>query len=477
MIVRNEEAQLRACLEPVRNLVSEMIVVDTGSSDNTRQVAAELGARVVDFPWCDDFAAARNESLRHATGEWIFWLDADDRLDATNARRLQALFESLGQEDRAYMMACVSPSQYPVDPALVLPHCRLFRNHPQIRWERRIHEQILPAAERLGHEVVQCDIQITHVGYRDPGLVRRKTNRDLRLLRLEYATDPTDPVTLFQLGGTHMRIGQVAEALTYLLASVKYLGAYRSDWQRRLYQVLGDALAQSNRREEALAILAEGLSRFSDDPGLATRRASLLSQLGDLGRAERCLLQLLRRPPNGQLLAGEQAVLDHRDARLLLGMIYRDQARHRDAERVFQELLARHPEFVQAWVGLGYLYLGLGQLGNLEHVARQVEKCPCGGPYAAVLRAEASIYRCEFGLAREYIDQAITGAPKMVWPRLVLADWFIKSGAPAAECCAACREVLRLDPSNVVAQLQLEQLQRQGHGEPGAKPLWFTITA
>src|SRR6476660_1021776 len=88
MIVRNEEANLRPCLEPVRSLFHEMIVVDTGSTDRTRLIAAELGARVVEFPWCDDFAAARNESLRHATGDWIFWLDADDRVEASQAGRL-----------------------------------------------------------------------------------------------------------------------------------------------------------------------------------------------------------------------------------------------------------------------------------------------------------------------------------------------------------------------------------------------------
>jgi glycosyltransferase involved in cell wall biosynthesis len=95
LIAKNEEANLTACLQPVADLVNEIVVVDTGSTDRTRSLAASFGARVFEFPWVDDFSAARNESLRHATGQWIFWLDADDRVDETNRGELQALFGGL----------------------------------------------------------------------------------------------------------------------------------------------------------------------------------------------------------------------------------------------------------------------------------------------------------------------------------------------------------------------------------------------
>src|SRR5438552_17207038 len=104
MIVRNEEANLPACLESVRGLFDEIIVVDTGSTDRTKEIAAEFGARVFDFVWVDSFAAARNECLRHATGKWIFWMDADDRLDEENRNRLRALFAGLKDENAAYAL-------------------------------------------------------------------------------------------------------------------------------------------------------------------------------------------------------------------------------------------------------------------------------------------------------------------------------------------------------------------------------------
>src|SRR6476646_6610535 len=104
VIAKNEEANLPACLASAADLVDEIIVVDTGSTDRTREVAASWGAKVFEFPWVDNFAAARNECLRHATGDWIFWLDADDTIDEQNRELLRQLFAHLDQGLAAYMM-------------------------------------------------------------------------------------------------------------------------------------------------------------------------------------------------------------------------------------------------------------------------------------------------------------------------------------------------------------------------------------
>src|SRR5687767_15152493 len=104
MIVRNEGHQLAECLAPVAELFDEIVIVDTGSQDNTREVAAGFTPRVIDFVWCDDFSAARNHALRHAQGEWIFWLDADDRLSPTNVEKLRRLMAGLSDKPQAFLM-------------------------------------------------------------------------------------------------------------------------------------------------------------------------------------------------------------------------------------------------------------------------------------------------------------------------------------------------------------------------------------
>ena len=107
LIVKNEEHNLPACLGSAADLVDEVVVVDTGSTDGTKEVARKSGAKVHDFPWIDDFSAARNETLKHATGDWIFWMDADDRLDEDNRARLRALLAGLKDDNAAYSMKCL----------------------------------------------------------------------------------------------------------------------------------------------------------------------------------------------------------------------------------------------------------------------------------------------------------------------------------------------------------------------------------
>jgi hypothetical protein len=124
MIVKNEEANLPDCLGSVADLVDEVIVVDTGSSDGTKQVAERLGARVYEFPWVDSFAAARNESLRHATGDWVLWMDADDRLDEHNRQKLLGLFAGLNGENAGYVLKCRCLPQPGSASATLVDHVR-----------------------------------------------------------------------------------------------------------------------------------------------------------------------------------------------------------------------------------------------------------------------------------------------------------------------------------------------------------------
>jgi glycosyltransferase involved in cell wall biosynthesis len=88
MVVKNSADDLSTCLTSAADLVDEIIVVDTGSTDPSKEIAGRFGARVYDFAWVGDFAAARNESLRHATGEWLFWMDADEWIDDANRQKL-----------------------------------------------------------------------------------------------------------------------------------------------------------------------------------------------------------------------------------------------------------------------------------------------------------------------------------------------------------------------------------------------------
>jgi tetratricopeptide (TPR) repeat protein len=298
LIVKDEETHLPACLDLAADLVEEIIVVDTGSTDATREAARRCGARVYDFPWCDDFAAARNESLRHATGDWIFWLDADDRLDEANRLRLRTLFAGLPDENVAYLMKYVALDDGAPGRTSAVDHARLFRNDPQIHWEYRVHEQILPTIGRLGGRMQPTDVVIYHLGYRDAAVVRRKLERNGRLLELDVAERPDDSVVLFNLGRTYLRLGRVAEAVSPLGRCLRGLPAELGHILRTAYALLVEAHCRLGQSREALAICLEGRSRFPDDLELLLGEGLVRRDLGDVRGAEACLLQLLQRDPH-----------------------------------------------------------------------------------------------------------------------------------------------------------------------------------
>ena len=159
MIVRNEEKTLGRCLRSVDGIADEIVVVDTGSEDQTKAVAAECGARVVDFAWVDDFAAARNHSFEQATMDYILWLDADDVLLPEDRAKLLELKNTLSPVIDAVSMSyntAFDPSGNVIASAR---RFRLVRRSLNVRWAGVVHEDL----EFSGHfHVLNTDIVVTH---------------------------------------------------------------------------------------------------------------------------------------------------------------------------------------------------------------------------------------------------------------------------------------------------------------------------
>ncbi len=213
LIVKNEAVLLPRCLESIQSFVDEIIVVDTGSSDNTMEIAHGYGARVHHFAWIDDFSAARNESLRHASSEWIFYIDADEIVDPVNAGKIRQV---ITRDDimAATVRQCIPQQTDNIATAFYSEYCRLFRRHPAIRFEGTIHEQILPSIERLGGKVLRSDIIINHWAYAiDEEKKRRRAERNLHCLLAEIKNSPDDPFIHINLGMTYRDLGQQDAAI------------------------------------------------------------------------------------------------------------------------------------------------------------------------------------------------------------------------------------------------------------------------
>jgi glycosyltransferase involved in cell wall biosynthesis len=343
MIVRDEELNLPRVLGSVAGLFDEIVVVDTGSRDRTREIAAEFGARVFDFVWVDDFAAARNAALARATGDYAFWLDADDVLDPAVRERLERLIASLCPgEPAAYVVKCsCDPAPDGDGGQTVVDHVRLFPLREDVRWSYRVHEQILPALRRADIPVRWTDVTVRHTGYTDRALRARKLDRDSKILRAELAERPDDPFVLFNLGAIAVEWRDWPRALDYLRQSLAR-SAPTDSITRKLYALIARAHQTLGEPQQALGACAAGLAVDPDDAELMFREAVVRRHMGDRDGAERCWRRILTLKRPEQFASVDQGIYGHLTRRNLAALAA-ERGDHDQARKLWQEVLDECP--------------------------------------------------------------------------------------------------------------------------------------
>jgi len=367
MIVKDEEEMLPGCLEPLQGVVDEMIVVDTGSTDRTVEIAESFGAKVVSFPWNGSFADARNASIEAASGDWLIYLDADEHMEAQDARHLRALLSRTWREG-FYLVETNYTGGSDAGSAVTHMALRVWRNRPQYRFAGRIHEQkthTMPTY--LPERFETTRIRVRHYGYLNQRIVSKdKSRRNIQLLEQE-AQESRTPFTDYNLGSEYLVLGDHAGARTHLdrswdalreqgLESVGYAPLLVSRVARARREV-GDFAA-------AIAAVDEGLARFPDhtdlvlEAALAARSRGDLRQAGDL--AERCL-EMGDAPAEYASTTGAGTFL----AMTLLAEIHAAQGDRAGQEQILRRCLAEHPDYIAPVLPLVELLLARG-LGSAE---------------------------------------------------------------------------------------------------------------
>jgi len=188
MIVKNEERYLRDCLDSAVGIVDEIVVVDTGSEDETIEIAKSFGAKLYNFEWINDFSAARNFALSKSNGRWILYLDADERLSADSKEELKAIIKGKELFGAQCIIDCLDSHN---NKPSVIVYPRLFPNDERLKFEGKVHEQILSVLKRYNFNIIQTNIKIIHVGYDVPiEEIREKASRNLTLLLDEFQKEP-----------------------------------------------------------------------------------------------------------------------------------------------------------------------------------------------------------------------------------------------------------------------------------------------
>jgi tetratricopeptide (TPR) repeat protein len=375
MIVRNEAQNLEACVSPLRSLLDEIVLVDTGSSDDTREVGQALGASVFEFPWNDDFSAARNESIRHAHGDYILWLDADDRVDGSEIEKLLALKKALPpRKTHAYYLTINNQSV--VDGETLFHQLRLFPNIPGARFQGRIHEQVYYTLRQKGISFVYTDIVIRHTGYHDTASVIRKSERNLAILLKELDDDPQNPILHYHAGRTLSGIGRYEEAIFHMKKVTEDPKIQKEEKRFFLEAslLLGKYCVEAKRLEEAASVF-QGLQRQFPHEGLVHfGLGETLFLLNDFEGARRALEASLSYPFKVGLFPVNLQRLRYYQY-YLLARSYLETGQREKAAQTFLKSLHQHPDDYKSLQALGLMCLEEGRLEEaISYYERAVQR-------------------------------------------------------------------------------------------------------
>ena len=309
LIVRNESLVLDRCLASLSGVVDEIVVVDTGSTDATPEIAARFGARIRHHAWQGDFSAARNVGLDVASGDWILTIDADEYLDAGARGQVRAVVDRTDAEGVLITVRNLLAADDLIQSA-ESRMVRLFRRRDDVRFAGIIHEEVTSAITRRGGQIVDSPIVIVHDGYASDTTqgAGTRAERNLPLLLRAAADASLDPYLQFHLGATYQHLGRHADARRHLHQ------VWQLPHEGLNTEVLANAavrlaqLALADRRDESVVRYAGRALALEPNHVLAHYLSGLA--LMRLGRSEDARVHLATVKASGQASLSTAAELD-----------------------------------------------------------------------------------------------------------------------------------------------------------------------
>ncbi len=348
-IIKDEEKTLSACLDSARSIVDEIVVLDTGSTDNTPEVARSRGAKVYYFQWNDDFATARNEALKYTTGDWILVLDADERLtpeiipilrDAIavdNHLAINLVRQEIGAMQSPYSLVS-----------------RLFRNHPNLYFSRPYHatidDSVSQILDREPHwNIIQLEaIAILHDGYRSQTIAaKNKRQRARSAMETFYRSHPDDAYVSSKLGALYVTEGNI-EAGVRLLEKALTCQNLGENLHYELYYHLAIARTKQNRIADAIACYQNAL-KIDLPPrlkiGSYNNLGGLYESRGNFSAALSAYQTVLEIDPNFAI------------GYFNFGKTLKELGKFKQAAEAYQQAIDLDPEYAIAYQNLGVVQL------------------------------------------------------------------------------------------------------------------------
>jgi len=490
MIVKNEEAFLSPCLESVKDAVDEIIIVDTGSTDNTREIARKMGAKVFEFPWTNDFSAARNESIRRATGHYILWLDADDRIDPEEIEKLRQIKSRLSPyRPRAYYFIIQSHALQ--EGVASFYQMRLFPKKPGVLFEGRVHEQVAFSLQRLGIPFEYLPMRIRHTGYNDLTAIKSKFERNWAILEADIEKNPNDLINRYYGARTLGGLGRYQEAIEYIQKITENPTIQRKEKPFYLQSaiLLGQFYLKLNLFSQAKLLFHKLVIEYPDDPTVQYELGESHYLAGDyesacfpLRRSLELPLEFSIFPVNQEQFAygqfhalcqcykhlgmREQAGMvweaylardpDNSKPLELLGLLSLEENRFSEAVDYFQRAARKGAASDIMFSNLGLCLRKLERWSEAEEALRQALNLNPDRLEALINLGLVFYQQKKHHQALEYFNQALALDHQLVDVRLFISDIFLQAGEVEGlvKVCDELLELLYLDRDLTIQSLQ-----------------------
>lgn len=380
LIVKNEEKFLDRCLTSIRGLVDEIILVDTGSDDRTCDIAASYDCRIFHFPWQGDFSAARNESLRHATGEWIFIIDADEELPSDSVDIIRTAVDK--PKNQILSLTVYNKSLSTGQVSSFLPSVRLFRKSLGLKYEGIVHNRL---ALPHNSSVVRCRAELYHYGYDlSHEELMRKRERSRQLLEMQLQQHPDDLFAHFNMAqllrGMHgLSDPETCEDIIIharkIIEHPDRATAGGGGYNLMAQVLMASALTTLGHYEDAEKYCRAALAEKPDYIDAMFVMAGIHLAAGHLDEAAGEYRRYLDHVDVFRPEAETSDIIMHylearQSAWYALGTIARIQGKSSDAIAMYRKVMAVQP-YLDTYIRLGELYLITGQLSRAEEVYRR----------------------------------------------------------------------------------------------------------
>ena len=345
MMVKDEQSNIRRCLESVCNIVDEIIIIDTGSTDATKAICREFDAKIFDFKWQEDFSQARNFGLDKASSDWILWMDADEKLCIKDKIR----FKKMISKEDVVLFSVKMLHVYGTDPENEKQHhisynYKLFRRKLGIHFEGAIHENIQMEDIRQLDKSELCDFcEILHYGYLEDQ-VKEKAIRNIKMLIHEKEINPDNPWLDYHIATELYRLKDVQRAFQFVNHAITGFLCLGLMPPALAYKLKYDILINTNSIDNAHKGIEKAIELYPDYVDLHFYRGIILYYLGQYEEALKAFsycLVLGEDNPNYLIMSGSGSFY----AYFYIGECYQKLNKKEHAKEAYRQAVLYYPKF------------------------------------------------------------------------------------------------------------------------------------